>query len=295
MPNSNTKKMFDHRVLREWGVMKGWDVMATPNQTTFPQVSNFLEFLNKQRFTTEQFQNVLENGDLVKQMLNCPNLSKVDRVAFSELLSLKSALTTIPWTPIAELVDRIMKRSEKRGWGFTKADAEKLAITLHDHFGDLYPTSVRLWLGKDLKFNWSELMLWIKDEVEALGYEFKEYFDVSRLSFFPGSEMSGKRSLAVVDLDLQTFWNPKDGIVVRNERPKRKKWPGLEVAVLLALNPQIYILMDGKVVPYMLSTGLVVVSYRLPYFYRDDRKVYVYDYWDDNQWYDTAMVAFREC
>jgi hypothetical protein len=42
-------------------------------------------------------------------------------------------------------------------------------------------------------------------------------------------------------------------------------------------------------------TGLVVDSDNLPNFNRNDRKVYVNDNWDDNQWYDTAMVAFRDC
>ena len=292
MPNST--KGLNHCAMALMVALKGWDVMSnqTPKPASFEQASRLLEFFKEAKPTSEQLQRFFGAGDLVKQMLNCPDLSKVDRSVFSRLFVPK---LTLPWTPASELIDRIMKRSEKRNWGFTTADADKLARTMHDHFGDLYPTSVRLWLGKTLKFNWSELMLWIKDEVEALGYEFKEYFDVSRLSFFPGSEMSGKRSLDVVDLDLETFRNPDNGIVVRDERPKRKKWPGLEVAVLLALNPQIYIMMDGKVVPYMLSAGLVVDSDYLPLFYRLDRKVYVHDRWDDDRWYGSAVVAFREC
>lgn len=266
----------------------------TPKPASFEQASRLLEFFKEVKPTSEQLQNFFGAGDLVKQMLNCPDLSKIDRSAFSALLFSKSGLT-LPWTPTSEFVDRIMARSKLRGWGFTEADAKKLADSLHDHYGDLYPTSVRLWLGKTLKFNWSELMLWIKDEVEALGYEFAEYFNVDRLSFFPGSEMSGKRSMDAVDLDLQTFWNPKDGIVARDERPKRKKWPGLEVAVLLALNPQIYIMMDGETVPYMLESGLVVDSGDLSYFHRLGREVYVRYDWVGNRWYDTTMVAFREC
>jgi hypothetical protein len=209
-------------------------------------------------------------------------------------------MLTLPWTPTSELIDRIMKRSEKRGWGFTKTDADKLAITMHDHCGDLYPTSVKLWLGKTLKFNWYELMLWIKDEVEALGYEFKERFSVSQLSFFPGSEMSGKKSLEIADLDLQTFLKPNDGVEVKDERPRREKWPGLEVAVMLALNPQIYIMMDGRVVPYMLVAGLAVGSnlgsscIYVPYFYRNGLELDVYDYWDGHRWGQATIVSFRD-
>jgi hypothetical protein len=53
--------------------------------------------------------------------------------------------------------------------------------------------------------------------------------------------------------------------------------------------------MDGKVVPYMLSAGLVVDSGDLPLFDRLGRGVYVRDDWDDDRWYGTALVAFREC
>lgn len=286
--------MFDHRALREWGFEKGWDVMIkTPNQPTPPQLSSFLRFLNEQNLTKEQFQNYLENGDLVKLMLNCSGLSKVDRAAFTALLAPK---LTIPWTPVSEYPDRILKRSKLRGWGFTQADADKLTATLHDHAGDLQPTGISMWLGKDLKFNWAETLLWLKDEVESLKYSFlNEYFSPDKLSSLSGSEKSGKQVLDVVDLDLETFWDKSNGIVPGDVRPNRKKWPGLEAAILLALNPQVFILMDGETVPYMFASGLVIDGSGLPGFSRYNHKVYVPYRWGDSRWYGTTMVAFREC
>lgn len=292
-----TQKTFDHRALREWGVMKGWDVMTTPNQPTFPQICSFLEYLKKQNISVERFQNFYEAGDLIVQMLNCLDLSRVDRTAFTALLIPKFS---IPWTPVIEYADRIMRRSKLRGWGFIQADADKLAAKLLNHAGDLYPTSVSLWLGKDLKFNYPEILLWIKDEVEALGYKFTEYFDVDRVSFFSGSEISGKRSLEPCYLDIETFWDKVNGIVAKDTRPNRKKWPSLEVLVLLALNPQVYIMMNGETVPYMLSAGLVVDFAFLPYFNRFshgvfNRRVYVDERWVVARWYNATMVAFRKC
>lgn len=204
---------------------------------------------------------------------------------------------TIPWTPVTEYVERIMARSELRGWGFTELDACKLADSLrnHDHFGDLYPVSVRMWLGNDLMFNWSELMLWIEDEISASNCGFNSYLDVRQLAFLPGSEISGERSLDVVDLDLQTFWDKDKGIMPINARATRDKWPSLEVAVMLALNPQVYTMIDGNTVPGMLSSGLVVDSICLPNFSRDNCEVYVHDRWRDDQWRLSSMVAFREC
>jgi hypothetical protein len=304
MPNSNTKRCLTVVRQYERGAKKGWDVMTTPNQPTFPQICSFLEYLKKQNVSVEKFQKFIESGDLVTQMLNCPDLSMVDKEAFSALLFPKPTLN-IPWTPINKLVSRVMKRSKKRLWGFTDADAEKLTTALNEHnnSSDLYPTSVRLWLGGTLKYNWTEMMLWIREEVEALGYEFTEDFDVNvnQLKFFflPGSEISGNRSLSVVNLDLKTYWKPESYIVAEDELPKRKKWPSLEVATLLALNPQVYVLMDNKIVPNMLSAGLVLDSRCLPGFLpgfggsgNNDRRLCVYCDWGRIQSYDSTIASF---
>ena len=40
---------------------------------------------------------------------------------------------------------------------------------------------------------------------------------------------------------------------------------------------------------------MVVDSENLPNFNFDDGKAYVNDNWDDNTWYKTAIVAFRDC
>lgn len=264
-----------------------------PSQPTFPQVLNFLEFLNKQKLTTQQFQNVMENGDLLKQMLNCPDLSLVDRSAFSALLVPK---LTIPWTPVKLFSKLIFARSKKRGWGYTKAETDKLAAELLDHAGDLQPTSVSVWLGKDLKFNYSEILLWIRDEVEKLGFRFKEYSDyANRLSFLSGSEISGKRFLGPCYLELKKFRDKVNGIVFGDVKSQSQRWPSLEVLILLALNPQVYILMDGEKVPYMIAPGLVGGSGRLLGFDCVSGEAYVNDFWDGGRWYSTVFVSFREC
>lgn len=221
--------------------------------------------------------------EMVEKVIRCPYLGRkmVDAIDEPQQASPRSP---IPWTPVADYVYRIMARSQLRDWGFTQADADKLSTTMHDHHGQLMPTGVSIWLGKNLKFNWTEMTAWIEDEVKALEFTFQDYFGPSRLSFYPGSEVTGKRKLDVVDFDLATFWDSINGVIPGDVRSTRQKWPGLEVLQLLALNPQVCVAMDGKTIPYMFAPGLVVDSDSLPYFDRSDREVYVGDVWDGNQW-----------
>ncbi|HUC96491.1 MAG TPA: hypothetical protein VMR16_02375 [Candidatus Saccharimonadales bacterium] len=265
--------------------------MSTP--ATLKQGRKLLDLVSGS--TCEEMQNLLGAGDLIKQIMACPDPSRVDKSAFAALLAtVHQSQSSIPWTPVGQYVDRIMARSQSRAWGFTPADANKLNAKLRDHDGPLTPTGVSIWLGDNLSYNWVEMLAWIKDEVEKLGFTFQDNFSFDRLSFYPGSEVTGKRKLDVVDLDLATFWDSTNGVIPRKVRPTRPKWPGLKVATLLALNPQVYVAMDGETIPYMLAPGLVVYSDDLPGFYRFDRVVYVTDSWDGAQGFNTSVVASRE-
>ena len=161
---------------------------------------------------------------------------------------------------------------------FTAADIDDLSRKLHVHSGPLMPTSVSIWLGKDLAYNWGEMMVWVKDEMKALDCEFQTYFSPNQLSFLPGSERTGRRRLSVVTLDLvDTYWDPVDGVVLRDVRPLRSSWPGLEVATLLALNPQKYAEMNWLTVPNMFVPGMVINSNPdwAPCFFRTGHRFYV--------------------
>lgn len=232
--------------------------------------------------------------EMVEKVIKYPYLGKRMVDAIDVYPSQESPKSSIPWTPVADYAYHIMARSQLRGWGFTPDDAYKLSAKLHDHDGPLTPTGVSIWLGKNLGYNWTEMTTWIEDEVKKLGFTFHTYFDTNRLSFLAGSEHAGKRKLDVVDLDIATFWDPTNGVIPGNVRSTRSKWPGLEVATLLALNPQVYVAMDGKTIPYMFAPGLVVDSDYLPRFYRSARKVYADGGWAVYRWYCTSVVAFRE-
>ena len=181
-------------------------------------------------------------------------------------------------------------------------DAEGIAhvmSALPDHDGLLLPTGIKLTLGRGLQHDWEVGMKILAYELDKLGVRFTEYFDASRLSYFAGSEPEHPDGveLDVALLDLQTFWDPRSGIVPREVRKQLKgqPMPGLEVVWFLALNPQVFLAMDGKTMPYLWAAGLVVDSDSRPYFGRDSDGAFVLDGWDGGRWRGDSVVAFREC
>jgi hypothetical protein len=242
--------------------------------------------------STEDVQNVLSNGDLIQKMLTA-DLSKVDRDQFAA--ALRPPMPRLNYTPVADLVDRIMERSSLRGWGFTKRHAVELHVQLaeRDHIGPLAPVSVRIWRGRDLAYNWGESLVWLEDEVKAQGLEYHQYA-YSVPTFYPGSEIKGRHSLTAVGLGF-SFWNSENGFFPHQVRPKQACWSSLEVPDFLCLNPQLLHFMNGKTFPFLMSAGLVEGSNNVPFFYRDDERGFfiLADSFDD-RWQSAAMVHVHE-
>ncbi|OVE78638.1 hypothetical protein BVY00_02260 [bacterium G20] len=203
------------------------------------------------------------------------------------------------FTPVDQLVDKIMARSELRNWGFTDEHPQALREQLagREHAGPLAPVGVTIWRGVgNLAYNWAESLAWWSDEMKVIGLNPVDYLSELEPKLYPNRESSLRPMLQACNLDFYTFWDPKNGIVprdVRNAHPMRK-WPALEVIDFLALNPHYAAIMDGENYPFLMAAGLVVDSGRVPYFRRDGRGVYARYDWDGRRWGGTAMVAFRE-
>lgn len=260
--------------------------MTTP--ASFNQYVKLHSILN--RPSSESFQNFLANGDLLLQMA-CVDLSRVDRSAFGAVLTPTPA--PIAWRSVNEYADKIVEWNRLRGWGLTKTQISTFAATLVDHLDPLHPTGISLWLGRDLPYNWEEVTACLKHEVEALGVKFLQYIGSDRVSFFAGSEQSGKCKLTVALLDLATYWNPTDG-VNSNEVRRAEKWlPGLEVAWLLALNAPVYLAIGSETIPGFIAAGLVFDSDFVPVFERDLDVVVVRGCLD-SRWQLRSVVRFRK-
>jgi hypothetical protein len=238
-----------------------------------------------------KLQTLLDNGgDLLKQMIDA-DLTRVDRSAFETALIPISV--PIDWWPVSKYVGKISEWNEMRHWGLTQTQIDAFAATLVDHLDSAHPTGISLWLGHDLAFNWDEALACLEYEVEALGMKFTKYVESDKVSFFPGSEQSGEISLTVALLDIATYWDPINGVVPREVRTKEGRLPGLEVVWLLALNPQVYLMIDYETVPGLIAAGLVIDLDDLPYFRRDPSEVFVYDYPDNRRWGGRSVVVFR--
>lgn len=266
---------------------------------TLAQAQKLLALFAEAKASTEQVQQLLANGELLKQLLRAEDLRQVDRSAFAALLV--SPAPQIDWSPLSgspdSYFDQIVHRNQLRKWGLATKVLDKLGQQLANctltHNG-LLPVSVELWLGRDLAYNWQEQMLWLADGVRELGYEWHEYFDASKISFYAGAQSPRRKSAQVVGLDLARYWDRENGLVPHEVRQQQQSWPGLSVATLLAFNPQMVVSMDGETVPCMFAPGLVVDSDGLPVFDRCGRGVCVDDYWGVGTWYDASVASFRE-
>ncbi len=234
-------------------------------EATLAQASRLIDFFKEKRVTVAQVQRFIEAGDLVGLMLECPDLTKVDREEFARLFqkyqSPQGRISTgfIPLTPVDEIARKISARSEERKWGFTAPEIEQFAASVYPHKGDLHPTSADMWLGRDFAYNWAELVLWFKDELKKFDLCLKEDPRPNTLDFASGSEITGKRYLRPVTLDLQTNWAPRvAGLAISNVFPTRKRWPSLQPLLFHCLNPQLFGngVVDGKLFPDFLVLGV---------------------------------------
>lgn len=240
---------------------------------------------------SDRMQILLANSSLFKELAQA-DFSRIDRAAFTA--SLTPAHAPIAWRPVSEYAAKISEWNRLRGWGLTKAQITTFARTLVDHLDPLHPTGISLWLGRDLQYNWEEVMACLKHEVTAVGEKFTSDVGAERVSFFPGSEQTGGRKLTVALLDLQTYWNPTDSVVPSEVRKIEKRLPGLEVAWLLALNPQVYLAIDYETIPGLIAAGLVVGFGYVPGFRRDSGAAYVCGGLADGRWDGRTVVVFRE-
>jgi hypothetical protein len=243
---------------------------------------------------SNQMQYFLANSKFFKQ-LAFADFSKIDEAAFVAALGLDSP--SIPWRPVGGYADKIAEWNKLRGWGFTKAQIAKLATALadQDHLDPLHPTGVSLWLGQTLAYNWNEVMAVLRIEVEALPEKFSPYVNADRVLFHQGSEQSGGRKLSVALLDMATYWrSPLSGVIPNEVRQKEARLPGLEVAWLLALNPEVNMAINYKRIPALIAAGLVVDSAYVPCFARAMGEVTVHSYEANSRWHSTSVVCFRE-
>lgn len=224
-------------------------------------------------------------------------MTNISKLSFGEIQpAARVQLPPTGLTPVANYAQLIRERSELRGWRLgnkTLNAFERQAQQHPGHAGQLQPTSITVWLGRDLAHNWAEAMAWLRDGLEALGYSLREYFTPDQLSLYQADSPT-RKGLCLAELDLARHWDREYGLVPREVRQKAARWPGLEDAWLLALNPVLATQIDYKKVPGLFAPGLVVGSGRLPVFHRDGHEVWVNDDWDDYRWDDCSVVSFTE-
>lgn len=241
---------------------------------------------------SKQVQNLLENGDLLLALAKADG-SRIDRAAFNALLA--PVPEAIDWTPVSQYADKLRDWNNRFSLGLS--DEQIDGLILPDHAGPHQPTSITLTLGKGLQHDRKVVRQILKYELNKIGVAFTDYSEDAPTSYFPGSEPADSKqpSLGTALLDIGRFWDSKNGVAPRavREQFRGQPLPALEVAWLLALNPQVYAAMDGKTVPFMWAPGLVIRSGGVACFGRGAVGAFVRGHRGGNQWGGDSVVVFR--
>jgi hypothetical protein len=208
----------------------------------------------------------------------------------------------INWTPVTQYIDKLRDWNDRFDLGLTEAQIDNLAVNLPDHAGSCHPTGISLMLGKGIQCDWKVAMQVLQYELSKVGVLFKDCLD-SKVSYYSGSEEPIKGGEPQVDVALlDTTWTPTSDIVPcqMHEQYQGQPLPGLEVAWLMALNPQIFNTIDHETVPAFLAPGLVSCANSVPVFDRgdfdgegEDDMPFVGDVWFDDEVNDCCWVVFR--
>lgn len=201
--------------------------------------------------------------------------------------------SAIPWSPVCTYVQKLKARSDLRGWGLTDERLLNLALTLQDHAGPLQPEGISLTLGKGLKYDLAEAEAWAKDNFAELGVSFTVRKSRYSMKLYGGAELPTAPTVAPAHLDLEKFWDKKDGISVDWVREQDADLPTTEPYWLLCLNPEAWLAIDGKTMPVLRSPGVMVGDDYVLSFIRDGGEACVNYNWSDYQWANAAIAAFR--
>lgn len=204
-----------------------------------------------------------------------------------------TATGTPAWTQVKDYADIIRKANEDFDFGFPQCMIDLLSYDLegHKHLDFFTPSSVRIWPIGNLRENWTKLFSWMCSRLLEVGIELNSCINVHDLTFF-----ATKR-------DEKTYENIRGTVTDRNLIPRDKYhyhtnrivltpcrmnlatsyknlspnaqminmyWAGIEIVILLALNPQMFKCLDGKILPHLCANGVRVSEEFIPVFHYND-------------------------
>jgi hypothetical protein len=205
--------------------------------------------------TTEQAQQLIQNGDLLKCMVEA-DLSRVDRDAFAALLA---PATPAMFRSVSEVYQAFVERAQARNW-FSSQQLNELAECVEEHINTNFKSTLSgafsfdIWLG-DLQKTFEELWLWAADEQTRLGHNHWRYDGLKsgkeELRLLHPKRYGNKPSVTPVILDLTAN---------RGKSPRDVRDPvtsaGVEVLATAALHPQWVASIDYDRIPAVWLSGL---------------------------------------
>jgi hypothetical protein len=241
--------------------------MVSPgsNKVSYEQVQALLKLIGDMHPTGTTMQRLLESSNLIKAIMDCSDIKQVNVQEVIRLLNEPNL--PITWNDPGKYLGWVMECSRARGWELDENHSENYltGLELGQALGrrqaeDLMNRpSVHLWLGKDIAFDWNEMVTWLRSALREHGIAFKNEVAVSDLRLFKPSQQPdlGRPVVRTTRVDLN---------LLDIERGQYLEFAheftaSLDIFVLLALNAHVVLEMGRK----------LPTAFAIPGFYCKDR------------------------
>jgi len=251
--------------------------------------------------TQEEVQNLIQNGDLVKRMMQA-DLSKVDRQAFAAFLTPPPRTESDLFVPVGAAFHRFAERARVREW-FSEVEIMQLHEELTErNLWDFESTlagafSFDIWLG-DLQRTIDELVLWAKDVNLGFSHWPDFYSDDKHLRLLDMVANKYGKTSSVKPTNIDLLAN--QGKAPRAARANNLA--GLEILAAIAMHP-VFPLHNSRETEISFWLGSLEMTVRgrnpwecLPILYWDkaSHNVCLGAAWDDNGDQDCTVPVSRK-
>ena len=215
----------------------------------------------------------------------------------------------IPWTKPEAYPKMISDANQRYNFGIPKQNIERLesALETYEHLDDYTPCSVRMWLRGNLKNNWEKMFLWLSDGIKTEGFQLGSFIHAEDLLYYDDKRdgdfykhVKGHVKCELIPRQAHIHESSKlvltpirlnlGGFLATDTYQTNNYWGGLELLTFLALNPQVFKLLDGQTLPYLCANGLRTKDGFVPIFrFNDDEECLI-----SGHWFNTKMNFKKE-
>jgi hypothetical protein len=227
------------------------------NAITYGQARRVLEFIDEVAPTNTMLQNLLQTGNVLQAIAECPDLTRID---IDEVLRLFREPSEPSWVDF-ETQFRLMRarvalmRWPLKEYQYGMLVTEEYAMTDRPQLSDRMVQSLDIWLGTDMEDSWAEMTGWLEESLGTVGMVLRNRVAANQL-YMRGPALSylARAKTPVLEhafIDLDRIAVPRNAFLQELGEYR----PRLDLLVLLATNPSMCKLMGTKLPAGLAMTG----------------------------------------